>query len=258
MSRRSTIGFDRRIDIEWLDAVAGKVAAGSSAEEVREFLWTLLDGAVTGDKVNSARGKTVTVLSHIWSQVPAQAVGLRDRALGLLSDVGAGDRLALHWAMVLGTYPLMVDVADAIGRLLALQGNVALSQLTRRLVETWGERSTMIRAVQRVVRSMVQWGVLADTDDLGIYVASGTPRRVAAPVAELLVEALLLDTDHQVMPVDQLVGNPALFPFKLELNGHQLRQASQFQVHRQGVDVDVVALAADQRNDRQATRGSQL
>jgi hypothetical protein len=28
MAERTTIGFDRRIDIEWLDAAAGRVAAG--------------------------------------------------------------------------------------------------------------------------------------------------------------------------------------------------------------------------------------
>jgi hypothetical protein len=35
---RTTVGFDRRIDVEWLDAAAGRVAAGQSPAEVREFL----------------------------------------------------------------------------------------------------------------------------------------------------------------------------------------------------------------------------
>jgi hypothetical protein len=34
---RTTIGFDRRIDVEWLAAAAGRVAAGYSPADVREF-----------------------------------------------------------------------------------------------------------------------------------------------------------------------------------------------------------------------------
>jgi hypothetical protein len=51
----TTIGFDRRIDVEWLDAAAGRIAAGASPADVREFLWSLLDGVVGGDTVHSAR-----------------------------------------------------------------------------------------------------------------------------------------------------------------------------------------------------------
>ena len=35
MSRRKTIGFDRRLALDWLEATASRVAAGDSLEEVR-------------------------------------------------------------------------------------------------------------------------------------------------------------------------------------------------------------------------------
>lgn len=242
MSRRTHIGFDRRIDLAWLDAVAAQAAAGVPADALRASLWDLLDGAVSGDQVNSARGKTVTVLNHLWGEVPASAVALRERAAAEFSQANADERLALHWAMMVGTYPVFTDTAAAIGRLLALQGSFTLAHLTRRLVGVWGERSTLQRATQRIVRSMVQWGVLRDTDAPGSYEAATRGRTLGSTVAALLVEALLIDAEESAVPLGQLTGHPALFPFKLELSAGQVRNAGQFQVHRQGLDTDFVEL----------------
>ena len=72
----------------------------------------------------------------------------------------------------LATYPFFRDVAETLGRLLNLQGSVALSQVTRRVAESWGERSTVIRATQRVVRSMVEWGMLEESGERGMFSAA--------------------------------------------------------------------------------------
>ena len=242
MTRRASIGFDRRIDIEWLDAAAAHAASDASGEEIREYLWKLLDGAVSGDKSNSARGKTVTVLNHIWGEVPQVAAGLRGRAAARLEAATPNERLALHWAMMVGTYPVFTDVAAASGRLMTLQGSFSLAHLTRRLVGSWGERSTLTRAAQRIVRSMIQWGVLRDTDTRGMYEAVPGARRIGPDVGTLLLEALLLDAEEASIPFDQLVGHPALFPFDVQLNAGHVRNAPQFQVHRQGLDSDFIEI----------------
>lgn len=242
MSRRASIGFDRRIDVDWLDAAAAQTAADVSPNEMRCYLWNLLDGVVRGDKFNSARGKTVTVLNHIWGEVPASAAALRDRAIAQLSTSTAEERLALHWAMMVGTYPIFTDVAIATGRLLALQGSFSLAHLTRRLVDTWGERSTLKRAAQRIVRSMIQWGILQDTTMRGMYASVVRRRAVRPAVGAVLIEALLLDAEEATISLNQLNGHPALFPFEVDINAGQVRGLSQFRVHRQGLDTDVVEL----------------
>lgn len=242
MTRRANIGFDRRVDLEWLDAAAAQAAAGATAEEMRAYLWHLLDGVLRGDKFNSARGKTVTVLSHIWGDVPRGAEALRQRAVAQLTGCTTDERLALHWAMMVGTYPVFTDIASAAGRLLTLQGNFTLAHLTRRLVGTWGERSTLERAAQRIVRSMIQWGVLRDTAARGTYEGVPSHQKVGATVGKVLIEALLVDAEAASLPFDQLIGHPALFPFEIEMNAGHVRSASQFRVHRQALDADFVEL----------------
>jgi hypothetical protein len=242
VTRRASIGFDRRLDRAWLDAAAAKAAEGAKPEEFRAHMWTLLEDVVTGTARNSARGKTVSVLAHVWGTLPPHAVGLRQRACASMALCSPDERLALHWAMMIGTYPVFTDVASAIGRLLALQGSLSLTHLTRRLSSSWGQRSTLSRAAQRIVRSMVQWGVLSDTPQRGHYARCSSPLSVGRQSGLLLIEALLIDADASSMPVEHLARHPALFPFEWSVSSGDLRSAPQFLVHREGLDSDLVEL----------------
>jgi len=243
MSGRTSIGFDRRVEAEWLNAIALQVAAGLKGSELRTFAFELMDGVVAGGtKHGTAAQKTVTVLTRTWANVNPEVIGLRDRAVELFPSLPADERMALHWSMALAGYRFFGDVAGLCGRMLELQGDLNLAQVTRRLRESWGERSTMNRATQRVVRSMVQWGGLADTKAKGMYTQIPRKVPVQADIAEVLVEALLIH-EGKGIPMDQAVRHSALFPFNLKLQAHHLRQSPRFEVHRQGLDIDVVSLA---------------
>jgi hypothetical protein len=244
MSRRVAIGFDRRLDLEWLDVAAAQAAKGGSNADLRAAVWAFLEGSVAGDNPDSARRKTVTVLNHVWGQFPHRRAELRLRALAQLEDADANERLALHWAMMVGAYPLFTDTATAIGKLLVLQGEFAIAHLNRRLVAQWGERSTLERAAQRIVRSMVQWGVLQDTAQRGTYRAVSGSKTIRPAYAMVLFEALLIDSDTASTPLPQLIGHATSFPFRFDVNANHFRNSPQFILHRQGLNVDCVELTA--------------
>ena len=240
MSRDVGIGLDRRLDLEWLDIVAAQVASGEEVRAMRSKLFDVVDGKVAGGtKPGTASHKTVGVLMRTWAKVPKELIPFRDHALQILPSLTPAERLALHWGILISGFAFFGDVASSMGRLLALQGNLALSQLTRRISESWGERSTVNRATQRVVRSMVQWGGLADTESKGVY--TQVPKRIpiSGALTEVLFEAVLIHEGNG-MVIERVTGHPALFPFLLNLDVHSLRESSRFEVHRQGLDVDVV------------------
>jgi hypothetical protein len=242
VGQRTTIGFDRRIDVEWLDAAAGRIASGHSPADVREFLWGLLDGVVSGHTVHSARGKTLTVLMRIWVTVPSVAEPLRNAAIKRINLASAEERLALHWAMSVACYPIFADVAAHAGKLLALHGQASLSQIVRRMTETWGDRSTLPRAVQRVLRSMVQWGALREGKSKGVFLSPLRPIVLSEGLAELVVQAILVSHGHG-MGLAQATSHSALFPFEARVNASSARKSDQIRVLRQGDQTDFVELA---------------
>jgi hypothetical protein len=242
MTRRKTIGFDRRLALDWLEATASRVAAGDSLEDLRAGMWEYLEGKVSGDKYNSDRGKSMTVLTRIWGKVPPAVEPLKSRAVAAFQTSKARDHLALHWSMAIASYPVFSDVAATAGRLLTLQDSFSLAQLTNRMVAQWSERPVLVKSTQRIIRSLVDWGALADTQTRGVYGQAPKPLPVSREIALLLCEALLLDNEHHSLPANQLLDHPALFPFTHSLTMADLREESIFDVHRQGIDSDMIEL----------------
>src|SRR5690606_22686814 len=139
-------------------------------------------------------------------------------------------------------YPFFADHAAVLGRLFPLQETVSAAQIKRRIAEQWGDRSTVMRTSRHVVRTMVAWGVIEDAGK-GSYVRAGDPRSVTAEIAQVLLEAVLLDSEQEALPLARVGQHPALFPFDLRLDAQQLRLSDRVRVYRQGLDTDYVTLA---------------
>ena len=240
-TKRRTIGFDRTLELDWLDATAAKVAAGASPPELREYMWDYLEGVVRGDTWNSGRGKTVTVLTHIWSRVPKGCEGLRDRALQLVDEVEPKERVALHWAMATATYPYFFDIATTVGQLLKLQGEVAVPHVTKRLGTRWGQRQLVERTAQHVTKTMGKWGALNAVGKVSMF-TGGNVVSVGASTGLVLVEAVLLGSGSRTLESRRASEHPALFPFSFNLRAAEFRRASQFQLHREGGGEELVGL----------------
>lgn len=242
------VGFDRKIKRAWLDACADQVAMGRDASHLRLFLHEMLR---TEQPAETARGKTVTVLMRIWATVPEAQLPLRQHAVDLLKDIPAQDRIWLHWGMCTLAYPLFRDTAAAIGRFVKLQGELALAQLHRRLINAWGERSTVRRALQRIVRSMVEWQTLADAKAPGHFHAVAKLMTNSTPLQLWFLRAAHVAARAELLESEQLLTLPSSFPFKLTIGKADLRHSEDFVMERQGFDLDMVAVAHNGRSKQE-------
>lgn len=242
ISHKTKIGFDRTIRSEWLDVAAARVARGEPPEETRKFLWNFLEDVEPGTTNNSGRGKTLTVLTRIWISVPPQAEPLKHAALTCIRSASGEQRIGIHWAMVAGTHPFFLDVATHVGKLIKLNGQANRSQIKRRMIQAWGDRSTLERTIQHVLKSLTQWGLLRAGQEHGSLIGPAQRIRLGEDVSQLLVHSVLLGLDGGSQ-LGKLIDHSALFPFAPHISARTLMENPAFRILRQGDQTDFVELA---------------
>ena len=243
MKNEMPIGIDRRLPIAWLESTASLYLAGTTSKEIGTVLRELL-----GDKLSlgttGGRGtleKTITILVRIWANPPEELKPFRDDGLKLLQIGSNETKLALHWGMTMTVYPFWGTVADVTGRLLKLQGSATIAQILQRIKEQLGERSTVIRAAQRVVRTYVDWGVLLDASGKGLYSMAPPIVITEESVAAWLIEGTLRSGGSEAVPLKILINSPLIFPFKIRVPPTS-KLTGRVEVHRQGLDEDMLIL----------------
>ncbi len=246
-SRRFTqIGIDRIVRLKWLEKTLFLVLAGNQDAVIRESLREYIKDSFRPSTSNpNARGsisKTITILLKVWARVPSNLVSFRDDGLYLAKNTQNSQSIALHWAMITAMYPFWNSVAIQTGRLLRLQGSVIAAQVQRRVKEQYGDRQTASRATRRVLRSMIDWSVLRDANEKGIYkkgeqFSLDNPRLVA-----FMVEALLRSTPNGTAPLKDLLNRPSLFPFRLpHFSAEKIASLSpRLEVLRHGLDEELL------------------
>ncbi len=193
------IGFSQRVRLEWLEKTANLVLAGNDEASIKGALHELLEDklSVGGSSKRGNREKVITILMKIWVRPPRDLHPLQRKGLELLSHLPREYHIAIHWGMTMAVYPFWGAVAAHVGRLLMLQGTASHAQIRRRIMEQFGQRSTVKDAVRRVLRSMVDWGVLMDakTHDSrrtdGMYVPERSLAIAQVELIAWLAEAFL-------------------------------------------------------------------
>jgi hypothetical protein len=207
--------------------------------ELRAFLHEHLNDDLPGAVY---REKTVGIILRIWSGIPPARASLRNRAVAMLPRISGQERIWLHWGMSALAYPFFRDTAEVVGRLLALQDDFTTAQVQNRVVTTWGDRHTSMDAAQRLLMTLVDWEVLHSTKTKGHFLLA---RKLTASDADLqmwLLEALLGASAADEIEAQQLLRLPESFPFTIGLGVADLRRHEGFNIHRQGLNMDMVAL----------------
>lgn len=239
---RTMLGFDRKVRLRWLDLTAEGILLGDDLPALRARLRRVLSSEIADTGTHGAMGKTLTVLLRVWANPSPTQRAFREEALRLYQELPSDQTLWLHWGMVLATHPFMYELATHTGRLLALQDDVSLAEVRLRLIERWGDRSTLDRAVHRAMANLVEWRALRATGTTSVYAPPERRRAPSEAVQVWMIEALLRAAGTPCMSLRQVESSPALFPFDVRLVVSEMRKSPRIELTRQGADTDMVAL----------------
>jgi hypothetical protein len=223
---RFAIGFDRALQVDWLDRAASLTADGMPASEARSRLPQLLDQAAAGQ---DARRKIGNVLMRIWFLEAGPHLQLRNAAASKIRDVGRDERFALHWSLMPARFPFFRDMTILVARLSRLQETFTARQMRHRVIELHGDRGVVERARRHIVQSFSNWEVIVPVDRRGVY-RLGPVRRVSdIDVSRILIQALLIG-DGASMSLDGIGDHPALFPFTFDHDESLIVGSSDFRI----------------------------
>ena len=231
---KRTIGLDRELKLRWMDVGAGLAQVERDKLNLRARLMEALAADIPAYYV---RVKTCTVLIRTWWMVPAEQVELRERAFDLLKTVAPGQRLATHWGMLLLAYPFFREVVSAIGRAAAMQETVNRGQASRKIIETWGERTTVKRSILRVFQTLTGWNILVSSNGTQDTFRTAPSQLISDVSLALWMAEVIIHARGTAVSFSVLAQPPEYFPFRLGLTLADITQSGRFETFREGPEL---------------------
>ena len=234
------IGFSRTIKLDWLDLAAFLCIQQTDPKEIKQQLENSISAAVKG---NDARRKTLDVLSAIWIKTEQTAPKLREEALAIFPTLSSSaQRLWIHYGMVLLCYPFFRRVTAIIGQRSRMEDTISRKFVKEKMAGEYGQLGALNRSVERVMASLMDWGLLAKTEEKDIYKIVYKQYRAEKQIESWLLACALFAYPAETLAFNDLVRLPELFPFVFTLGIDDFLRDPHFEVQRQGGQLHMIRL----------------
>jgi hypothetical protein len=233
---KKAVGFDQKLQLHQLDYTARELTRAANKQHLYDLVDQYLMSDIAGAK---ARLNARTILFKIWVLVGTENEYLRDRAAQLFSNASKEERLLLHWGLMLLAYPFLKDMADQVGRLFQLHGEFSSMQLGRKIYSLYGERRRVSVSIGAVLGTFKALEII--TEKKKIYQNAEKKYIQNTDLKQWFIEVLLKATERSAIELKQILSEPCVFPFALEITESELKN-SRLQITRQGIDMVMVGL----------------
>ena len=202
--------FSRNLKVAWLNEAAGlwreKISAAESSVRLNEFL-----AQEIGSPTNLR--KTREILMRLWFYDGASA-NLRGEAASLLKKF-PNEAAAIHWGLLLATYPIFAELSKIIGRLFELGEVVTVRQIRQKLFDALGERTTLLHSTDKILVTLREFGILVTQKPGQFTLARLT---VDDEITALLIRAALTIDGGIYRRLSELEKLRVLYPFRCRVS----------------------------------------
>lgn len=218
------VGLSRDIKIEWLNKVADLVVEGKNEEEIRNELNNYLSYEISSP--TNIR-KTREILMKIWVCPNDEIDEIRKEALEAYK-IGEDSKTPIHWCMLLLSYPVFSDVCGLIGKLTKIQTNFTTFWLKEKLFEEWGERTTLLHSIDKILRTLKNLGVV-ESERPGTH----TIKQISVcdnATINILVKTILALELKAYYEITELSSISQMFPFEYDVTPEWIYRAGVFEL----------------------------
>lgn len=215
-------GLSRSIKLEWLNKTVELVLEGKDETQIKDELNEYLSYEI---KSPTNIRKTREILMNIWVKTSDDLSTIKKLAIDAYKNEKT-NKLAIHWGMLMATYPVFSDVCALIGKLTKIQDTFTTAWLKEKLFEIWGERSTLFHSSDKILQTLKQIGVI-ENEKVGVY---RTKKHIINDVktTQVLLLSILYLREKAYYEIAELSSIPQFFPFEYEVSYEWLHDSDLF------------------------------
>ena len=223
------IGLSRAIKLDWLNKTVEIYLQAVDEQEVKDKLNDYLSYEI---KSPTNLRKTREILMNIWVKPNGSAASyIQKEAVKAYQD-GHDDRAALNWSMILMAYPIFSDVCGLIGKISKVQDTFTTAWLTEKLLEIWGERSTLIHSTAKILQTLKNLNAI-------VSVKTGEYKICTRQISDMntirIMLLALLSLDRRTYYETSELSNAALFfPFIYNVKFEWLHNSPEININNFG------------------------
>lgn len=238
LKKQPLVGFERFVAFDWLDQTAKWVIEGKSPKEIHDLIDDYLTNYVSGE---TSKRKTKNVLSAAWVKSDGVDPKYKEQAQQLYLMANRGEKIAINYGLFIASYPFFYSLSRILGRLFKLQDDVSNTEFYRRCVEENGDRESIKRAAARYLQSIAEWGLL---DDKEKAIVKPTKKIVLdnSEIVTWLMGAAFFASDRERLSIDEILSDPAWFPFEISSKGFQIEESKSLEIVHRNVGNVLISL----------------